>query len=336
MQTFYHPVSFKDSVIPGNLFLAPLAGFSDRAFRSVCADQGADCTITEMLSAEGFIRNNRKTIEILSRAPNETFFGVQIFSGSPYAAAQVVKIIDGLKPSFIDLNCGCPVPKVTKGGAGSALLRMPRFLFDIVKAMRDHTDIPITVKIRTGWDDSSINYLETSDAAVKGGASMICLHARTRAQGYSGKAQWLDIALLKRSCPVPVFGSGDLFSPEAASRMLAETGCDGVMFARGAIGNPTIFQETKDLLTKGSYHPLSFEERVNTALQHLKKCAEDKGERGACLEMRKHFCAYVKGIPGSSRFRNNLVHAATIAEYEEFAKRFLIELRERENPHEAD
>ncbi len=336
MQMLYHPVRLKNSVIPGNLFLAPLAGFSDLAFRAVCAEHGADCTITEMLSAEGFIRNNKKTAELLSRAPNETFFGVQIFSGNPYAAAQAVKIIHGLNPSFIDLNCGCPVPKVTKGGAGSALLRTPRFIFDIVKAMGDNTDIPITVKIRTGWDGTSINYLETSDAAVKAGASMICLHARTRAQGYSGKAQWEDIAVLKRSCPVPVFGSGDIFSPEAAKNMLEKTGCDGVMFARGAIGNPSIFRETKDLLTKGFFAPSSFEERVQTALRHLAICAEDKGERGACLEMRKHFCAYVKGIPGSSRFRNNLVHASTIAEYEGFAVRFLAELRKRGNRHDAD
>ena len=328
MPALYRPVRIKDSLFEGNLFLAPLAGFSDLAFRSLCVDFGAACVITEMLSAEGFIRNNQKTFELLKRAPQERFFGVQIFSGSPYSAAQAVKTLNDFKPTFIDLNCGCPVPKVTKNGAGSALLRNPRFLFDIVKAMRDNTDLPVTVKIRLGWDAGSVNYLETSDAAVQAGAAMICLHARTRNQGYSGEAKWNDIKELKQHCPVPVFGSGDLFSPEAAKKMLEDTGCDGIMFARGAIGNPFIFQETKALLQASGCAAPSFETRIQTGLEHLRRCAADKGETSACLEMRKHFCSYVKGIPGSSRFRSLLVQASTIQDYENSTKEFLAELAE--------
>jgi nifR3 family TIM-barrel protein len=323
MEKLYRPLSLGKEILPGNIFLAPLAGFTDAAFRGVAVKLGADLSYSEMLSAEGFVRNNKKTIDLLQRAEEEEFFGVQIFTDSPYSAAKAVGEIGLTRPTLIDLNCGCPVPKVVKTGAGSGLLKNPRLVFDLVKAMTENTDIPITVKIRSGWDSSAINYLETADAAVQGGARLICLHARTRAQGYSGKANWDHIKELKEKSSVPVFGSGDLFTPEDVRAMLSETNCDGVMIARGAIGNPFIFREIRDFLSTGGYEPITQEERLATALEHLDRCAALKGESLACKEMRKHFCSYVKGIPGSARFRNLIVHADTREDYVKLSSDFL-------------
>ena len=309
--------------IPGNIFLAPLAGFTDSAFRGICVDSGAFMTYSEMLSAEGFIRDNKKTSDLLRRDRDEKFFGVQIFTGSPYSAARAVGALGLLGPTLIDLNCGCPVPKVIRTGSGAALLRNPRLIYDVLKAMKENSKAPITVKIRSGWDGESINYRETADAAVSAGADMICLHPRTRAQGYAGKAAWNHIKDLKTHCPVPVFGSGDLFSPESALEMLAETGCDGLMFARGAIGNPFIFQETREYLQKGEYSLPTTRLRIQTALDHLERSVLLKGEHAACREMRKHFCAYIKGIPGSARFRNRVVTAETPGDYRTLSEEFL-------------
>jgi nifR3 family TIM-barrel protein len=287
------------------------------AFRGLCAAYGSDMSYSEMLSAEGFIRNNRKTGALLERAENERFFGVQIFSGSPYSAAKAAAAISALRPppALIDLNCGCPVPKVIKTGAGAALLKNPRLVYDMVKAIRENANIPVTVKIRSGWDAASINYRETADAACQAGAALVCLHARTRAQLYAGNADWLHIADLKKTCPVPVFGSGDVLSARAAADMLSETLCDGVMFARGAIGNPFIFRETRVLLETGEAAPPSPEERLEMGRQHLARMVRAKGEELACREMRKHFVAYTKGLPGGARARAAIVSARTVEDY---------------------
>ena len=194
--------------------------------------------------------------------------------------------------------------------------------------MRENTSLPLTIKIRSGWDAGSINYRETANAAVQAGASLVCLHARTRSQGYSGSAAWEHIRDLKTVSPVPVFGSGDLFTPEDAVRMLGETGCDGVMLARGAIGNPFIFRETAGMLSSGSCAKPSPEGRVRAGLEHLRRAAALKGEKAACREMRKHFAAYVKGIPCSARFRGLIVHAETVEEYLRITEDFIRSLGE--------
>ncbi|MCL1817349.1 MAG: tRNA dihydrouridine synthase DusB [Spirochaetaceae bacterium] len=313
----YHPVTIGGLTVAGNLFLAPLAGYSDIAFRSLCADYGSSMSYSEMLSAEGFARGNKKTFGLLERADNESRFGVQIFSASPYAAAKAAAAICGLArpPELIDLNCGCPVPKVIKTGAGAALLKNPRLVYDMVKAITENSSLPVTVKIRSGWDAAAINYRETADAARAAGAALVCLHARTRAQGYTGAADWQHIADLKRACPVPVFGSGDVLDAPAAARMLAETGCDGLMFARGAIANPFIFRETRELLENGSLTPPTIQERFALGRRHLELAIQAKGEALACREMRKHFTAYTKGLPGGARLRAALVGASTREDY---------------------
>jgi nifR3 family TIM-barrel protein len=230
----------------------------------------------------------------------------------------------------VDINAGCPVPKVIKGGAGAALARQPEVLAAAVRAVRKASDealgaVPVTVKIRSGWDAGSINYLEAAEAAIEAGAAMVTLHPRTRAQGYSGVSDWDCLARLTAAVNgrCVVCGSGDLYTPEDAERMLRGTGCDAVMFARGAEGNPFIFRETREYLTTGEYALPTAAERMAAGLRHLEMLAGDIGEHAACREMRKQFCAYTKalsgqqGAPGGHRLRDALVHAQSVAEYRE-------------------
>ncbi|NQT57769.1 MAG: tRNA dihydrouridine synthase DusB [Bacteroidetes bacterium] len=314
----YHPVTIGRTTIPGNLFLAPLAGFTDQAFRSLCVKEGANLTFSEMVSAEGLARKSEKTRALLARAKNEKFFAVQLFMKDAETAMRALPAVIDYTPDIIDINCGCPVPKVVKTGAGSALLKSPEAINQIVHSLSNETDIPITVKIRSGWDSSSINFLETADAAYQGGAAMITLHARTRVQGYSGTANLEHIKTLKQTSHIPIFGSGDLFTPTAALQMITETGVDGVMFARGAIGNPFIFSETRHLLETGDMPPeTSKETRTAAFLSHLDESINLKGENAACREMRKHAGSYIKGFPGASEIRREIVQASTRKDYEQ-------------------
>ena len=293
-----------------------MAGYSDAAFRSICLEWGADLCYTEMVSAEGVVRNNVKTLELLQRADNERIFAVQIFASEPRTAARAVQKLTLYQPDLYDLNCGCSVAKVLKSGSGAALLRTPEKIGAIVKAIRGETDSPVTVKLRSGWDQSSINYLYCAQAAEQGGAAMVCLHPRTRSQGFSGRARLSELKDLKARCSVPVIGSGDMFSPADALRVFRESGCDGLMFARGALGNPFIFKATKDLLNGGDPGTApAGPERLQTALQQLELAVAFKGEARACKEMRKHFCYYSKGIPGGAELRARAVRAKRVEDY---------------------
>jgi len=297
-----------------------VAGYSDRAFRSVCLDQGADFTCTELVSSEALVRDSAKTGQLLRRADNETAYAIQLFGSDPDVMARATALLAPYRPQAVDINCGCPVPKVVKTGAGSDLLRHPDRLGRIVEAVAKASAaylgaVPVTVKIRSGWDDAGINYRETARVAVEAGAALVALHARTRAQAYAGKAEWTHIADLVTRLAVPVVGSGDLFSPEDAARMLEQTGCAAVMFARGAMGNPFIFSETRDLLRNGGYTASPPGYRLRTGLRQLELLIRDVGESVACREMRKQFCAYTKGLTGAAGLRNLLVRATTLQEY---------------------
>jgi nifR3 family TIM-barrel protein len=309
------PLRIGTASIPGNLFLAPVAGFSDPAFRSVCVDCGADFCYTEMVSAEALTRDSAKTASLLPRAFNEKAYAVQLFGSKAETMAKAAAIASAYGPAVIDVNCGCPVPKILKSGAGCALMKNPPVITKILNAMRAETDIPITVKFRLGWDDSSVNFLEFAECAQKGGASALCLHARTKAQNYSGKADWARIGELKRDASVPVLGSGDLFSPESAKELLETSGCDGLMFARGAIGHPFIFRQTAQLLEKGGFQEPLISERVDAARSHLERAIALFGEQSACLEFRKHFCAYTKGIDHGAVLRRAGVQASSQADF---------------------
>jgi nifR3 family TIM-barrel protein len=344
----YHSITIGSLELPGNLFLAPVAGYSDRAFRSICVEQGANFTFTELVSTEALYRSPGRyglgarpsdaaipaAVSLISRAANEQRYAIQLFGADAEAVYRAALLLAPLHPDALDINAGCPVPKVVKNGAGSALMKNPANLGRVVEAaVRASREAlggaPVTIKMRSGWDHASINYAECARIAVDAGAVMVSLHPRTRSQYYGGASDWSRIADLVSRLPVPVTGSGDLYTPKDAARMLRETGCAAVMFARGAMGNPFIFPAARSLLeTGGEIPPAPFAQRIAAALRHLELLAADIGEHAACLEMRKQFCAYTKvkdggpGIPGGNVLRNNLVHAETIADYREITKAF--------------
>jgi tRNA-dihydrouridine synthase B len=316
----HHPVPVGAVELPGNLFLAPVAGYSDAAFRSVCFAAGADLCYTEMVSAEALVRDHPKTRALLDRSENETRYAIQLFGSKPATLAAAARIALTYTPTLVDLNCGCPVPKIVRSGAGSALLRDPGLLADIVRAMvaiLGPAGVPVTVKIRSGWDATSVNYLEVAHLAVEAGAAAVTLHARTRAQGYTGKADWSQIAALARSLKVPVFGSGDVSGPDAPARMLAETGASGVMVARGAMGDPFFFGAALAAMEGRAVEPPTIAERAAVARRHLELSARFIGERSACIEFRKQFCSYTKGAAGGAALRARGVRASTLAEFGE-------------------
>ena len=336
MDNLYHPVKIGNVELKGNLFLAPVAGYSDAAFRSVCIENGACFTYTEMVSAEALVRKNLKTEILMRRACNEKAYSVQIFGGEPEIMEDAAHIVlEKTHCEVIDINCGCPVPKIIKTGAGSALTRDPDRLYKVVEAVVKAADgVPVTVKIRSGWESKQMTWREAATAALEAGVSAITIHPRTRAQGYEGHSDWnimKELVELVRDWEVregkgrhiPVFGSGDLFKPEDARLMLAQTGADAVMFARGAMGNPFIFRDATDLLTKGSYEPVPPEERVRTGFAELERLVAETSEQHACLEMRKRFAAYSKGISGGAALRARIVHAATVADYKDIFANFI-------------
>ena len=327
MTSLYHPVKIGNVELKGNLFLAPVAGYSDAAFRSVCIENGASFTYTEMVSAEALVRKNLKTEILMRRACNEKAYSVQIFGGEPEIMAEAAHIVlEKTHCEVIDINCGCPVPKIIKTGAGSALTRDPDRLFKVAEAVvKAAGGVPVTVKIRSGWESKQMTWRAAAEAALDAGVSAITIHPRTRAQGYEGHSDWNIMKELVElvNGRVPVFGSGDLFKPEDAKAMLEQTGADAVMFARGAMGNPFIFRDATDLLTKGSYEPVPPEERVKTGFAELERLVAETSEQHACLEMRKRFAAYSKGISGGAALRARIVHAATVADYKDIFSQFI-------------
>lgn len=321
-KSLYHPIKIKDVKIEGNLFLAPLAGYTDISFRSLCIKNGANLTTSEMVSTEGIARDNQKTVDLMTRAKNENLFAIQIFTDNVDSLQRGFETLLKYNPTIIDINCGCPVPKVTKTGAGSALMKTPEKMAALVKFIDRNTTIPVSVKFRTGWNGESENYLDFAKVALDNGASSICMHARTKKQGYMPTAHWDRLEKLTKMVHtlykgIPVFGSGDLFEPQDGLRMLQETNVDGLMFARGAIGNPFIFNQTKHLLLTGEdIYPSSVKERIETIKEHLDlMCENTIREDIAFREMRKHSCAYLKGVRGSSKVKQLLMKATNKEDY---------------------
>lgn len=322
VSSYYSKVEIGSLKLNGNLFLAPIAGYSDLAFRFLCVEEGASFTCTEMVSSEAFVRDCKKTVTLLKKAENESSFAVQLFGSSSETITEAAKVIAGeYHPSCIDLNAGCPMKKITKTGAGSALLANQSLLYailkDLVEAM-SHYDIPVTVKIRSGVKNTKPLWKDVAKLAVDAGVKAITIHPRSQEQCYSGKSDWRVIAQLKQevaSYGVKVFGSGDLFTPDDAKQMFESTDCDGVMFARGAIGNPFIFGMTRSLLETGAYEEVVLKDRLECAKKELLLLSQIKGEKLACLEMRKRCVPYIKGISSASHIRKQLVNCSTIVEY---------------------
>ncbi len=318
MKNLLHSIRFGETTAEGNIFLAPMAGYTDRVFRSLCLEEGADMSVTEMVSCEGVARGSVKTIDLMTRAPNEKILNVQLFAPDAETARRSCARVMKANPQILDFNCGCPVPKVVKTGAGSALMKNPEEIGRIVKALKEETGLPVTVKIRTGWDSKSINYLECASIAFENGADALSMHARTKSQLYSPYADWSTLKTLKENFPDRIIiGSGDLFTAEDGVRMLKETGVDAIMYARGAIGNPFIFRQTKALLNGEELPEISTEMKIEKIMYHLQGLSSILGENAACREMRKHVCAYLKGIKNGAKVRHMISSALTIEEYKD-------------------
>lgn len=327
MEKLYKPIKIKDLQLEGNVFLAPVAGYSDAPFRSICIQQGANFTYTEMVSSEAIVRKNIKTELLMKRAANEKKYAVQIFGSNEKVMADAAKIVrDKTKCECIDINAGCPVPKITKTLSGAALTRDTTRLYSVTKAVVDavENEIPVTVKIRLGWDAENITYKEAAFAAIEAGCSAVTLHARTRSQGYEGKADrnaltnLVEIVREKEKelqRKIRVFASGDIFSAKDAEEVLLQTQCDGVMIARGAMGNPFIFREIIDYLVSGEKKTIESTERIKAAMDELSLLLENEEEKSACLKMRKRFLAYTKGFKDAAHVRSELSHAESQSDY---------------------
>ena len=319
-ELFYKPVCIGPLQLDGNIFLAPVAGYSNAAFRSACVKLGANFTYTELVSSEALVRSKDKTEKLLERGKNEKHYAIQLFGGNPNNMGEAAKIVaEKYKPSCIDINVGCPMPKITRSCGGSYLMQDVNLLFSVVEAVvKAVAPLPTTVKLRAGYDADHLNWLECSKACVEAGVSAITMHPRTRAQRYSGKADWSIIKSLVEHFGkyISIFGSGDLFTPEDALNMLKETGCNAIMFARGAMGNPFIFEQTRTFLLTGSYtKEVPVSKRLGICLEELLDIATVDGEKSACLQMRKKMAAALKGIPDAANLRAKLVLCETIEQY---------------------
>ena len=289
--------------------LAPMAGVTDAAMRLLCHEQGAAWAVSEMLSAKGWVFSggrNRNAQDILARLPGEGPAGLQLFGSDPAYIAEAARRLENAGFQFFDLNFGCPAPKITGNGEGSAMMRDPVRLGAVVRALSEATSLPVTVKIRAGWDSSSINAPEVARICEDNGAKAVAVHARTRDQQYAGKADWRIIRDVKRAVSVPVFGNGDVRGGADALRMLDETGCDAVIVGRAAQGNPWIFREIAAAMQGEKVPPPTPEERMEMAVRHFQLEAQLYGEKLAVLQMRKHIAWYVLGMKGASRFRERI------------------------------
>lgn len=293
------------------LVLAPMAGITDCSFRYLCGKMGCDWGVTEMISANGLVLSPKESPmqrQLMEKAPGETV-GVQLFGTNLRIMAQAAQMV-GNAYEFIDINMGCPAPKIVQGGAGAALGRDRGLARLVIEAVCEASPVPVTVKIRLGWDDDHLNYMEMVEMAGEAGAAAIAIHGRTKVQMYSGRADMEAIRRAAEISMIPVIANGDIATPEDALRVFETTGCKAVMIGRGATGNPFLFRQIKQLLKEGRYDPVTPEEKLNTALEHTALLRDLKGERIATTEMRKHVGWYIKGLRDAAAMRDR-INAAT-------------------------
>jgi nifR3 family TIM-barrel protein len=316
MSSFYKKIA-------GGCFLAPMAGIADRAYRETAERFGADGSTSEMISAKGLVYGDKKTAGLCFVPDNrDKLYGLQLFCAEPDIVAEAIGIIleTGSRPDFFDINMGCPVPKVIGTGAGAALMKTPETAFEIAAAAKksaETADVPITVKIRAGFDAQNINAPEFAKGLEAAGAAAITVHGRTKVQGYSGKASLDIIKSVKEAVNIPVIGNGDINSPETAKRMFETTGVDGIMVGRGSYGRPWIFRQINEYIKTGEYPPEpDFTERIAIMTSQLKLAVFYKGEAAAMREARTQCAFYLKGFPGAARLRERCSHMKTFEDYE--------------------
>lgn len=294
-------------LLDNNVFLAPMAGVTDMPFRILCREQGCGLVYTEMVSAKGMHYNDERSAKLTEIDDGEKPAAVQIFGSDPGIMAGIAERLNDSDSSIIDINMGCPTPKITKNGEGSALMLKPDLVAKIVRAVSTASVKPVTVKIRKGWDDTKVNAVEIAQIAVENGAKAVAVHGRTREQFYSGSADWEIIRRVKEAVPVPVIGNGDITKPEDAKRMLEQTNCDAVMIGRGAQGNPWIFKRVLNYLKTGQTLPEpSPEEKIETIIRHMNMLVDLKGDHTGVLEMRKHIAWYIKGMRNSTYVKDKV------------------------------
>ena len=311
-----------NTVLENNVILAPMAGVTDLPFRVLCREQGAGCVVTEMVSAKAILYNNRNTRELLQIDPAERPAAVQLFGSEPDIMAEIAARLEEGPYDYIDVNMGCPVPKIVNNGEGSALMKNPRRAQEVLTAMVKAVKKPVTVKFRKGFNDLSVNAVEFAKMAESCGVAAVAVHGRTREQYYSGKADWDIIRRVKEAVRIPVIGNGDIFTPEDAGRMLKETGCDGIMVARGAKGNPWLFGRINHYLDTGQVQPgPSMAEIKAMILRHGRMLVRFKGEGVAMREMRGHMAWYTKGMPHSATLRNEINQVETLEGFIELLDR---------------
>lgn len=313
-------MKIKDVEFENNVFLAPMAGIADRAFRELCMNYGAGYTVSEMVSSKGLTMGDKKSGELLTLGEIENPAGVQIFGDNPEIMAQAAKMCIKYHPNIIDINMGCPAPKIAMNGGGASLMKNPLLAGEIIKAVSKAVDIPVTVKIRKGWDDENITAVELAKIAEKNGAAAITVHGRTRMQMYSGKVDYDIIAKVKKAVDIPVIANGDIVDEQSAAIMFEKTNCDAIMIGRGALGNPWIFRRINAYLNECRVLPdVSINEKMVVMLKHIQKIIEYKGEYTAMREARHHAAYYTKGIRGGAALRKEISTFEHFEQLEELA-----------------
>ncbi len=307
--------------LKNRIILAPMAGITALPYRRIMKTFGAGLVFTEMVSANGLIRDGRRTRELFTSHEDELPLGIQLFGDDPHVLSQAAEMVINAG-ALLDINMGCPVKKVVRSGAGSALLQNPLRVAKVLAAVRKVYPKPLTIKIRSGWDETTINYLEIGRIAEAEGVDAVTLHPRTRSQGFSGKSRWNQIAELKSTLNIPVFGSGDIFTPEDGIEMFQQCSCDAIMIGRGGYGNPWLISQTLELLEGKSKTIPTPSERLKIVLKHLQLNLEQFGEKKTLLEMRKHLCWYARGLNGASHYRVALQKAETLEQVIELTKDF--------------
>ncbi|MBU3875961.1 tRNA dihydrouridine synthase DusB [Faecalicatena sp. AGMB00832] len=303
--------------LENSYILGPMAGVTDLPFRLLCKEQGAGLVCMEMVSAKGILYNNKNTENLLTIHPEETPASLQLFGSDPKIVSEMAKRIEERPFAILDINMGCPVPKVVRNGEGSALMKNPKLVYELVSAVVKAIEKPVTVKIRKGFDDEHVNAVEIAKIIEEAGAAAVAVHGRTREQYYSGSADWDIIRQVKEAVSIPVIGNGDVTSGERAIAMREQTGCDGIMIARGAQGNPWIFSELLEYERTGTLPPRpSVEEIKKTMLRHARLQLEYKGDYLGIREMRKHVAWYTKGLHGSAKLREAINQVTTYEELE--------------------
>ena len=313
--------------ITGHAALAPMAGVADRAFRELCVGYGASYVVSEMISSKGVSLGDRKSKQLMQLSEKERPAGVQIFGNSPEIMAESVKTVLEVQPQFVDINMGCPAPKIAGNGGGASLMRNPALAEEIIVAVKKACgDIPVTVKIRAGWDFDSINAVEMAKRAENAGASAITVHGRTRQQMYAPPVNHEIIAEVKKAVSIPVIGNGDITDGITAAKMLEDTNCDFLMVGRGALGRPWVFQQINAYLNEGRVLPEPpVSERMRVMLYHIQMLCDYKGERVGIREARKHAAGYTKGIRGAAQYRRELGTLESIEQLERIAYKISVE-----------